>query len=190
MKTKQSPTLPEPPSVEEMESQALATEGEVSEEDAVAQLFPELLKPLKRIAYYTSKVGLSLEESCMLVDLNFEAFSKLLQEQPILKKIIDMKELEYKKDLLYTLSQKARTGDDKLAQWLLERRYPSEFSNKRSNNPNADQDLLYQAISFVQKSGDSSGLIQESSGKAIVVRKAPNGEPQVNLAQKLKDILK
>lgn len=153
-------------------------------------LDPALLKKLKRLVYYTSKVGLNREEACKLVDLDFSFFEKLVESNRAVSTVIEKKDLEYKKDLLYTLSQKARGGDDKLAQWLLERRYPGEFSTKRAGTLDGEQDLLFQAISFVQKNGDSSGLISEASGQAVVVSKNANGGVKTDWTQKLKDVLK
>ena len=82
-----------------------------------------------------------------------------MEKNPLVSRIIEMKELSYKRDLMSTLSAKARGGDDKLAQWLLERRYPEEFYvSKRSPQGGGDEDILFQAIEFVQKNGDSSPI--------------------------------
>jgi len=98
---------------------------------------------------------LPLEDACKLADVDIDHYKELYEKNKIIKKILDKKELEYKKDLLYTLSVKARSGDDKLAQWLLERRFPSEFSNKKSP-PSGDEDMLAMAIKFIQKGGDNT----------------------------------
>lgn len=138
-----------------------------------AQLTPHMIKVLKKIAYYTSKVGLTLKESCALVDLDYDKFLEDMKVSPIIDKVIKMKELEYKKDLMYTISQKAKSGDDKLAQWLLERRYPEEFAQKKAGTGTGDgEDTFFQAIQFIRKQGDNIGLINPDAGRAIVVTRA------------------
>lgn len=194
--------LPEQPTLDEIEEQSLVIvtpEEDKNENGSSAlppdvlkeldRLEPEMLKKLKRLVYYTSKVGLSREESCKLVDLDYAFFEKLVSTNRAVATVIEKKDLEYKKDLLYTLSQKARSGDDKLAQWLLERRFPDEFSTKRAGTSDREEDLLFQAISFVQKNGDSQGLINEASGQAMIIRKTPDGGIKTDWTKKLKDML-
>jgi len=133
---------------------------------------PKFISALKKIAYYTAKVGLPLNEACTLVNIDFKKFEEEMKMEPLIKKIIMMKELEYKKDLLYTISQKAKSGDDKLAQWLLERRYPDEYGSKKNNaGEGTGNDIMFEAIRFIQKNGGSDTMVQESSGRAMVVKR-------------------
>lgn len=165
----------------------ISSESRSLSELAKEKLTPEQLAQLKRIAYYVNQVGLSLEESCKLIDVEYDYFVKLMESQPFVRRIIEMKELEYKKDLMLTLSRKARTGDDKLAQWLLERKYPDQFSTKRPKG-DGDGDMLVEAIRFIQKSGDATPMVNETSGQAIVIRKGGEVE-KTNWSEKLKSIL-
>ena len=110
----------------------------------------------------------------------FFLFTIMMVRDSIIEKIIIVKELEYKKDLIHTLSTKART-DDKLAQWLLERKY-SEYNTKRKGGPDTSDDLLRDAIEFVQNNQDSSPLV--STGKKASLRKDTK-----DLIKKVKDVL-
>lgn len=163
----------------ELESQTL-------KEQLESQVEEPLLKNTKRLAYYIGRVGLSLDEACVLTDMDPEWFLNQMKLNPVIEKVIKIKELEYKKDLLSTLSRKARGGDDKMSMWLLERRYPGEFgTRKRADGSSSDGDLIFEAIEFIQKNGDNTPLVGETSGRAISVRKGGNK----NLVQKVQDIL-
>lgn len=132
---------------------------------------PNFIRVLKKIAYYTAKIGLPLSESCLLVDIDYEKFQEDMKLEPLIEKIIKIKELEYKKDLLYTLSAKARNGDDKLAQWLLESKYPEEFGKKKpGGGGDGNSDFMFEAIRFIQKNGSNTPLINEASGQATIVK--------------------
>ena len=176
-------------SQEQMESGNLELDSKNLETQAREQLSPDLLRKVKKISYYTSENGLTLEEACLLADINFVAFKELIEANSLVRKIILVKELQYKKDLLFTVSQKAREGDDKLALWLLERKYPEEFQALRKGSHGAgsgDEDLLVQAIEYIQKTGDTNPLVKETSIRAIVIKKKKDPE---EIIQKLSDIL-
>lgn len=155
------------------EQPSFGLENQSLEERAKAQLSPEFVKVLKKIAYYTSKVGLPLNEVCQMLDVDLKQFEEDMKLKPIIGQIIRVKELEYKKDLLYTLSQRARSGDDKLAQWLLERKYPEEYGEKKKGgNTNPGDDVVEIAMKFIRSNGDERDpLVQLSSGKSNVVKK-------------------
>lgn len=171
----------------EIEDMSLDLYSNSLEKQAQEQLTPQMIKVLKKIAYYTSKVGLTLPESCALVDINYEKFQEDIQRFPIIGKVIKMKELEYKKDLMYTISQKAKSGDDKLAQWLLERRYPEEFAISKKGASTDDEDIFAMAFAMIRRKGDST-LINPGAGKAVVVSR-PHGmnEPLVVKDAKVAD---
>ena len=128
----------------------------------------ESLKKVKKISYYIGGVGLTVEESCLLADVEPEWLKKLIEISPVVERLMQIKELEYKKDLLTTLSGRAREGDDKLAQWLMERRYRDEYGapKKVSGDAADDAGLLVEAIRYVQKTGDSQPLVGDTAGDA------------------------
>lgn len=135
------------------------------------------LRILKRIAYYVGKVGIELDEACELIGVDPMKFGEEMASYPIMRKIIDMKELEYKKDLMATLSVKARAGDDKLAQWLLETKDPDKYGRRKKGDPDgALHDLMATAIEFVQSSEATPDgtLIKKTSGRAFIVQQNPS----------------
>lgn len=166
----------------DLESQSL--------EDRAIQVFkdkPNFIRTLKRIAYYTAKVGLSLKESCLLLDVDVDWLEEEMKTEPIIEKIIKVKELEYKKDLLYTLSSKARQGDDKLALWLLENKYPDEYGQKKNKGGGEGAgDIMFEAIRFIQKNGDNAPLINTASGNAMIVKRKTSSQGTV---ERINDIL-
>lgn len=136
-----------------------------------ASLEQDLFRAVKKISHDISKVGLSLEESCLLARVDYPLFLKQMEVTPDLEVLITIKILEYKKDLLATLSRKAHSGDDKRAEWLLERMYPEEFyiQKKRGAAPPTD-DLLLEAITLIQKSDDSKPLVESRKTIARITK--------------------
>ena len=144
-----------------------------------------LLNIIKKIAGYIGTQGMTIQDACLLADFGEKKFGDLLKEYPIIGKLIQLKELEYKRDLLTTLSRKARSGDDKLSQWLLERRFPDEYGKtdgRRKGEGDGDQNIFEKAIIFIQQHGDSDPLVNPKSKKL-------KGEKK-SLIQKVTDILK
>lgn len=142
-------------------------------EDEVEKQFPaELTRVLKKIAYEIGVVGLTEAEACMISDYPHEKFVALKQQYPIVARLVEVKDLEYKRNLLKSISTRAGT-DDKVAMWLLEAKYPQEF-NRRKGSGNGEgenpKDLVGLAIEFVRKSGDRGGLVSEESGRAFIIR--------------------
>lgn len=183
---------PQLPSQEEIEELSLGLESETLSKQAEARLKPAQIKALKKIAYYTSRVGLPLEECCALLDIDFTKFEEEMKLEPLIGKIIRAKELEYKKDLLYTLAQRARSGDDKLAQWLLERKYPNEYGSgkKKDGGDDGSGDIFLEAFRFIRKNGDSAPLIPHTQVPQVL---GPNGTitplPAKDVHVRIDDIL-
>lgn len=188
-KEKEKKAPPPEPSETEIEDQSLDLSSASLEEQARERLKPDTLRKLKKIAYYTAKVGLPLDEACMLVDVDFEKFQEEMKLEPLIGKIIRVKELEFKKDMLHTLTAKARSGDDKLAQWLLEKKFPDEYGPKKGGGGGGDnQDIIFEAIRFIRKNGDNAALVSESSSRAISLSGDPR-EPKKALVERIDDIL-
>lgn len=154
---------------EEIEDASLELESASLTERASKELTPEYIRMLKKIAYYTAKVGLPLQESCLLVDYDYDKFQEDMKLKPIIAQVIRMKETEYKKDLLFTISQRARSGDDKLATWLLERRYPDEYGDKKNKGGGTGDDIVEKAFKFIREFGDATPLISPTAAKATVL---------------------
>lgn len=185
-KTKEEKPLPPAPTEVEIENQSLELASLSLEEQAREKLKPEIIRIIKKIAYYTAKVGLPLNEACLLVNVNYEKFKEDMKLEPLIGKIITIKELEYKKDLLHVLTQKARSGDDKLAQWLLEKKFPEEYGDRKKPQGDNNEDIIFEAIQFIRRNGDNNPLVSETSGKAIVIKKSSSN--QTTIHERIDDI--
>lgn len=157
-------------------------------EDEVEAQFPaELCRVLKKIAYEIGVVGLTEAEACMISDYPHEKFIALKQSYPIIQKLVEVKDLEYKRNLLKSISTRAGT-DDKVAMWLLEAKYPAEFNRRKGNGGNGEkdpQDLVGAAIEFVRKSADKNGLVSEESGRAFLFKTKDGQTPRVGSVKEM-----
>lgn len=190
-------TPAQPPAVVAPQSPAVPKteediQNDIIEKKILAELPAELVHTLQRLSYYLASVGLEFDEACRIVRCAPETMRAHIAQYPIIQELIDLKELRYKTDLIKTISHKAIEGkDDKLAQWLLERRFPGEFNPKKGSGAGggeSDVDLLGIAMEFIQKTGDSTPLIKETSGRAFVLKKN-SGEQIVTAVQQVRDIL-
>ena len=135
-----------------------------------------IVKVIQRIVYEISVVGLSEDEACLMANYPLEKLTKLKKDEPSVARLIEMKMLAYERGILKNLSMKART-DDKLGQWMLERRQPEKYNVKKGSGKSGggdDEGLLAAAIQFVQTSGDSEPIVKTTSGKAIIIKKGSN----------------
>ncbi len=151
---------------------------------------PQMLDTFKRLSYEITVIGLQLQEACTIVGVEYEKLVVMMRDDPLVERMIRIKDLEYKRKLLKTVSTKAGT-DDKIAMGLLQARYPNEFNPRKGagpNDPDSSDDLLGMAIEFVQKSGDKSPLVTEKSAKITVVKRTKSENADV--LKRIGEILK
>lgn len=171
---------------EVLDNELSAIEAPRVKEEAEKTLSKIQLDILKRVAYYVGKIGMDINESCILLGVEPKKFYEEMEKFPIMRRIIDMKELEYKKDLMATLSARGRGGDDKIAQWLLEIKEPEKYGKKKGGGE-APDDMIATAIEFIQNSTPTAGgLVQRTSGRAIVIKQ--KGEQKMSTADVIKKI--
>lgn len=142
---------------------------------------PKIFNALAVIGLHLSQNGLPLRDACLLANVDYEVFSEYIRQEPLAARIIETKELQYKRDLMKTLSDRAKGGDDKLAQWLLMTRYPEEFGdpNRRGKGKPESEDLFAQAMEFVRNSGDAMPLVNDKNAVPVVVSKDQKNEYSV-----------
>jgi len=172
------PENPEPIYMGDLTAEDLLADQKKIDEKLKTEFPPEFVQVLKRLAYYLSTVGLDFTEACTMIRFDPKDMEAKIKEFPIIQEMIDLKELEYKVSLIKTVSGKAIDGkDEKLAQWLLERRFPSEFNPKKGTGASIHEpgQELAAVVEFIQKSNDSSPLVKETSGRAFVF-KSNSGE--------------
>lgn len=130
---------------------------------------PSWYKAFVNISFEISRVGLPLQEACILNDVDYEQFLTLMEKDPLIKQLIEKKTLEYKRALLKVVSQKATT-DDKIALDLLMARFPDEFNKRKGSGDNSNNNnIVNVAIDFIQKSGDKNPLVSSGSGRATAI---------------------
>jgi hypothetical protein len=169
MQNNKNTIVQDEPTQDEIDSSGLFQEKDNFSLESIAKerLSGDELILLKRIAYMLSKVGMRLEAACQMMDYPVDAFRALMEREPVVARIVRIKELKFKKDLMYTLSSRARGGNEKIALWLLERLYPEEFAEKKDaeTDRNTTKDAMKLAIEFIRASGSNSPLVQASGGK-------------------------
>ena len=160
------------------------------EEELAEKYNHDFIKLLQRFSYEISVVGLPIQEACIYVGIDYERLAILIEADPLIKRLIMTKDIEYKRDLMKVLSEKAKT-DDKISQWLLERRYPDEFNPRKGSGKNSgdSDDLIGVAVEFIQKSGDNQPLVTEKSGKAFVIKRGNVPDDNREIINKIGKIL-
>jgi len=184
----ESPTLQLPVYTGDLTDEELLAEQKKIDETIMRSFPSEFVGVLKLLAYYLSTIGLDFKEACMMIRFDPKDMEKKIKEFPIIQELINIKELLYKADLIKAVSKKALSGDEKLAQWLLERRFPHEFNPKKGTGIPSDNgnDLLAAAVEFIQKSDDVNPLVHETSGRAFLIKKN-SGE---NIISQINQVLK
>lgn len=177
-------------SVEGMEQkQEFDIQRQSIESELAAKYSEQMVKLFKRLSYELAVIGLPLEDACLIVGLDFEKVQNLINTDATVERLIKLKDLEYKRGLLEVVSVKSKT-DDKLSMWMLERRYPSEFNSRKGGGDKGDEagdNIVKQAITFIQVNGDNSPLVSRKSG---VARAQIMDHEDTGIMQKIKDILK
>lgn len=179
---------PKTPVVKEHQEDEVTIEiNSITKELKKQKFSDEDIELFQRLSYEISIVGLSEEEACLMVNYDFEKLVQLRTKNKTVDRLFKLKNLEYKRGMLKTLSQRARAGDDKLALWLLEAKYPEEFNRRKGTGGGGDgdgEDMLGAALEFVRTNTDASGLIRQESARALVF-KAPKTLPKGTTPQDL-----
>ena len=141
----------------------------------IAKIFPEeVVKIIMKIAHEISVIGLSEKEAVLISGYDYSVFQEMKKKHPLVQQLIELKDLQYKRDLLKNLSNKGKNSDDKVAQWLLEARYPNEYNKRKGGggkgSPEDGGGMIAAAIEFVKKTGDSNGMVGEESGRAFIIK--------------------
>jgi hypothetical protein len=134
-----------------------------------ARYSEDLVLILQRISKYLFEIGLPLNEACELSGITPDKFALLHDKDVDVQRVIYLKQLAFKRDMLAIMAKKARAGDTGMAEKLLEQRYPEEFGKKRPISPSGPGDSLTAAIRWVRENGDSTPLVAPSSGQALIV---------------------
>lgn len=135
-------------------------------------LTPQQQKLVKAIGFAIGATGISIPDACIRSKVPVADMRVLMEQIPEVAEYFQLKQIEYKYQLLKIITNKAtQEGDVKLAMWLLEKQYANEFDSsvkkdiekmKRGN----DEDVVEMAILTIRRNNANSVPVNESSGAA------------------------
>lgn len=176
--------MPEP-TVIEPEEIIEDSEFDVSYAAQIKALPDTLRVIMEKIAFRIKRDGLTVDEACLLCNIDPEWLATKIEEYPIIARALAKKDLEYRVELMRPMVRKAKT-DTKMAQYLLELKSPPARRNAAGAAPDDSGDMLALAISHIQEHGDSSPLVRRESGAAVLIT---SGTSAARLMNKIKNLL-
>lgn len=108
--------------------------------------------------------GMDLEECCILARIDPRQFASMMETDAALRTFVVFKQTAYKAKLMGVLSSRAIDQlNEKIAGWILERKYKDEWGAKRPPEPpDASPDALRDGIEYIRDHGDSSPVVDHS----------------------------
>lgn len=177
-------SMPEP--VEVVEAEPFEdTEFDLSYERDIRAIPPTVRVIMEKIAFKVKTDGVTIDEACLLCNIDIEWLANQIEIYPVIARALAKKELEYRVQLMRPLNAKART-DTKMAQFLLELRYPAGRKNAKAGEEDNSGDMLALAITHIQEHGDSSPLVRRETGAAVLITSSTSA---TRLMNKIKNIL-
>ena len=111
--------------------------------------------------------GLTLEDALTLAEWTAESFENYKSQNPRFAQLVDRKKVEYKRDLMVPIVSAVRSGDDKMAQWLLERQFHNEFSAKKKPEEQENKSPIANIIFQIQNGTVGKKTIPNNLRKII-----------------------
>ena len=121
------------------------------------KITPHQLKAVQEIGLAIGTVGLSLDDACLRSRVLKEELDNWMVYCPELRTYLNLKQVEYKYKLLDIVTKHAtEQGDVKIAIWLLEKHYGSEYDSSLKKdlakmNHNTGDDVVEMAFAFVRR---------------------------------------
>ena len=144
-------------------------EIEIPREKNYELLITENLNPLqvnqlKKIGYYISATGLSLEDACELVRLDPEELKSLLKEHAYVGKYLRVKDIELKKNLLKIMSTQAlQNKNEKWAESMLKIKYPEEYSDSKKKGGDEATKMMGLMLETIRGGNQENTLVEKKS---------------------------
>lgn len=128
---------------------------------SMKEKFPdEVYQKLKIVGAFLLQ-GITLEESCILARIDPERFTMIFNENADVRAYITFKQTSWKAKLLRTLTNSAIDRmDEKVAGWLLQRKFKKEYGDKAEGIEIIGPHVLEQGLDFIRKNGDTTPLIR------------------------------
>lgn len=108
--------------------------------------------------------GMDIEEACVLSRIDPRMFASMASVDPAIRTFIAFKQVSYKAKLMRVVSSRAIDGmNEKLAGWILERRYRDEWGSKNpTEGSGAAEDAIAQGIEYIRLNGDTTPVVDHS----------------------------
>lgn len=105
--------------------------------------------------------GLSVEESCVLAQVEHSKLLSLSEDNEYVAKFIRFKQIAYKASLMKTLAGSATEGRNmKSAGYLLENQFRNDFGKNRGDD-GREPDAFEKALEFVRENGDKNPIVMK-----------------------------
>lgn len=118
--------------------------------------------------------GLSESDSLTLVEWTEEDFENFKNSNPRYNQLVQRKKIEYKHKLMIPITKEIGKGDARLAQWMLERQFHNDFSNKKRPQEEASNPISI-IIQQIQNGTSSSSLITPTRRINKIIAAAEEG---------------
>lgn len=102
--------------------------------------------------------GLSEIDALVLAEWTVEDFQNYKKLNDRFAGIVQRKKIEYKETLMKPITEAIKKGDAKMAQWMLERQFQSEFSSKKRESED-DKNPMGVIINLIQQGHEGSSLL-------------------------------
>lgn len=122
--------------------------------------------------------GMSLDDALVLADCEVEFFNNYQKNNPAYAKLVVKKQVEYKHRVVKAINEALNKKDPKIAQWIAEAKYSSEYSKKRNKDGEGVRNPITNIINLIQ------------SGRAgeIVLPKMTSGRAADTMAERLSSL--
>lgn len=172
--------------IEQEEALLESTEFDVTFDKEIAAIPAAVRVVMEKLAFKIKNDGLNIDEACLLCNVDPDWIAARIDEHPVIARAFAKKDLEYRVALMRPLNKKAKV-DEKMAQYLLEMRYPKGRKNAAGGNGDDEsKDMLAMAISHIQEHGDSTPLVKRTSGAAVIMAR---GATATKLMDRIKAVL-
>lgn len=110
--------------------------------------------------------GLSEEDALTLADMGHDSFEAYKLEHPRFAYLVEKKKVEYKRTLMAPITEAIKSGDSKMAQWMLERQFDDEFSGRRRTEAEKSNPIAV-IINQIQMGNDGTSTIPGALKKIV-----------------------
>lgn len=127
--------------------------------------------------------GLSETDALTLAEWTVEDFELFKKNNSRFSQLVERKKVEYKETLMKPITEAIKKGDAKMAQWMLERQFQGEFSNK-VKRAEEDTNPIGVIINLIQSGKEGSSLLPNSRTLSEIIRERQEATAIIPVAHK------